>query len=151
MSNLTNIVAPLTIVGSLAAGSAYGEDYLKVNKFLGWETTTVTRTQPGVVLRPQQVIYRDACGNSCQGTGYTPVAAEIITGRCTTVHWKARDSIPGRAIGLIEGIGNELGKALSPRPATARPCIPYGRCAPTVPYCAPAPTVAPLVPSPYKY
>jgi hypothetical protein len=127
MSNLTKFLAPIALMGGLA-GSVDAADYAKVNKFLGWETTTVTRTQSGVVYIPQKVIYTDACGNSCVGVGYTPRAAEIITGQCTNVHWNPRDSIPGRAIGLLNGIGKEVEKAISPRPATTRPCIPYDRC-----------------------
>jgi len=123
MSNLTRILAPIAVIGGLA-GSADAADYVRVNKFLGWETTTVTRTLPVVV--PQKVVYRDACGNSCVGINYTP--AEMVVGQCKTVHWNAKDSIPGRACGLLDDIGKGLDRAFSPRPATARPCLPYDRC-----------------------
>ena len=144
-SNLAGLIAPLAVAGALAS-SADAADYVKTQKFLGWETTTVTRTQPGVVYTPQRVIYQDACGNCCEGVGYAPRAAEVITGKCTTVHWNARDSIPGRAIGFLDGVGKAFEKAVTPRPMTPRPCIPDG-CAPSyspvVPYRAPAPIVTP--------
>ncbi len=135
MSKLTKILAPLVAIGGLSGSiePAYSAERVKVEKFLGWEKITVTQTLPVIV--PQKVVYKDACGNRCVGINYKP--AEMIVGRCTTIDWKAGDSIPGRAWGLLNDISRGIERSVSPRPATVRPCLSYDRCSSI--YIAPVP------------
>lgn len=112
MSRLTNILAPIAILGALA-GSARAADYVQESRFGlfgAGHNITVTHTEPAVVYNPERFCSRDACGNIYEGTRWSPRVVERVTSQCTTthVHWdESFIAAPGNLL-------SAMGKALTP-------------------------------------